>query len=154
VTLNPDVIRSRASEIEDSIARLERFATLPVDDFVSSQDATDIACYRLVVAIEAALAMCYHVAARRFRKAPEDYSACFAVLRDADLLPAALTERLQRMARFRNLLVHMYGRVDHRRVHAIIQHDLQDLRAFVAAVVRLLQQPPDDTAPPAAAGAE
>lgn len=126
MTLNPDVIRTRASDIDASIARLEQFAALPVDEFVSSPDATDIACYRLVVAIEAALALCYHISARRFRKAPEDYAACFAALREAGLLPADLTERLQRMARFRNLLVHMYGKVDHRQVHTIIQHDLQD----------------------------
>ena len=71
MTLNPDIVRARASEIEESVARLERFAPLDVDEFISNQDAVDIACHRLMVAIEAALALCYHVSARRFRKAPE-----------------------------------------------------------------------------------
>ena len=106
MTLNPDLVRARASDIEESVARLERFAPLDLDEFISNQDAVDIACHRLMVAIEAALALCYHVSARRFRKAPEDYASCFAVLQEAGLLPADLTVRLQRMARFRNLLVH------------------------------------------------
>lgn len=29
--------------------------------FFADQDALDVACYRLLVAIEAALALCYHV---------------------------------------------------------------------------------------------
>jgi len=142
VTLNPDIVRTRASEIEDSVTRLERFGQLPVDEFIADRDATDVACYRLMVAIEAALALCYHVSARRFRKAPEDYAGCFAVLQEADVLPAALATRLQRMARFRNLLIHMYWKVDYRRVHEIIRQDLQDLRTFVGIIVRLLQEPP------------
>lgn len=68
---------------------------------------------RLLVVIkpfasQSALALCYHVSARRLRRTPEDYAACFGVLREAGLVPAELTERLQQMARFRNLLVHIY----------------------------------------------
>jgi uncharacterized protein YutE (UPF0331/DUF86 family) len=141
VTLNPDIVRARASEIEDSIARLERFAPVSVDEFISNPDSTDVACYRLLIAIEAALALCYHVSARRLRQAPEDYAACFSALRDGGVIAADLTERLQRMARFRNLLIHMYWKVDYRRVHEIIRHDLADLREFVGAIVRLLDEP-------------
>ena len=42
------------------------------------------------------------------------------------------------MARFRNLLVHMYWKVDYGQVYDVMQHHLGDLRAFAAAVVRLL----------------
>lgn len=142
MTLNPDVVRTRASEIEDSVARLERFAHVPAEEFIADRDATDVACYRLMVAIEAALALCYHVSARSLRKAPEDYAGCFGILQEAQLLPAPLATRLQGMARFRNLLIHMYWKVDYRRVHEIIQHDLQDLRTFVGIVVGLLREPP------------
>ncbi len=41
------------------------------------------------------------------------------------------------MARFRNLLVHVYWTVD-RQVHALIGRNLDDLRAFAAAIVALL----------------
>lgn len=141
MTLNPDVVRARASEIEDSVARLERFGRIPLEEFTSNQDSVDVACYRLLVAIEAALALCYHVSARVLRKAPEDYAGCFAALQEAALVPPDLATRLQRMARFRNLLVHMYWKLDSRRVHEIIAHDLEDLRVFVALVVELMKQP-------------
>ena len=69
---------------------------------------------------------------------PDDYAACFRELAHAGLIPVALGERLERMARFRNLLVHKYWNLDHARVHEIILHDLGDLRDFAAAVARLV----------------
>ena len=138
MTLNPDLVRARCNEIEESVQRLETLAATPLADFLADKDAKDVACYRLLVAIEAALALCYHVSAHHLRKTPEDYAGCFAILGAAGILDPDLTARLQQMARFRNLLVHVYWTVDYRQVHALIGRDLGDIRAFAAAIVALL----------------
>lgn len=137
MTLDADLVRSRCAEIEESVTRLEQIARLSRDRFLADRDIMDIACYRLLVAIEAALALCYHVSARRLRKAPEDYAACFGVLLDGGLLAADLVARLQRMARFRNLLVHIYWKLDYGQVYDIIQQNLGDLRQFASIVAAL-----------------
>ena len=80
MTLNPDVVRARCAEIEESVQRLEALAATPLSDFLTDRDAQDIASYRLLVAIEAALALCYHVSSRRLRTTPADYAGCFALL--------------------------------------------------------------------------
>ena len=138
MTLNPDLVRTRSAEIEESVQRLEALAGLSVTDFLADRDAQDIASYRLLVAIEAALALCFHVSSRRLQTTPEDYAGCFAVLGEAGILSADLTERLKSMAKFRNLLVHVYWKIDYRRVHITMQENLGDLRAFSAAIVGLL----------------
>ena len=138
MTLNPDVVRTRCAEIEDSVQRLEALALLPLADFLADRDAQDIASYRLLVAIEASLAHCYHVSSRRLRTTPADYAGCFGLLGDAGILGPDLTERLKSMAKFRNLLVHVYWKVDYRRVHAAMQENPGDLRAFSATIVALL----------------
>jgi uncharacterized protein YutE (UPF0331/DUF86 family) len=138
VNLNADLIRARCTEIEESVSRLERFQALSREEFLSNPDTLDIACYRLLVAIEAALALCYHVAARQLRKVPEEYAACFGMLQEAGILPGELAGRLQRMARFRNLLVHMYWKIDYGQVYDVIHRNLDDLRGFTAAVIRLI----------------
>jgi uncharacterized protein YutE (UPF0331/DUF86 family) len=138
VSLDRDVVRSRCNEIEESLTRLEAFQSMPLAQFLADQDARDIACYRLLVAIEAALALCYHTTARRLRQTPEDNAACFDALHAAGVIDAALSERLRHMARFRNLLVHMYWKVDYEKVHDVIQHSLEDLRVFGRAIAQLL----------------
>ncbi len=79
MTLNADLIRSRCREIEESLVRLEQLQPLTKDQFVSNQDTLDIACYRLLIAIEAALALCFHVSAKRLKQTPEEYAGCFSL---------------------------------------------------------------------------
>ena len=138
MTMNPDLVRARCAEIEESIARLEQFKQLSPSQFTADQDKVDIACYRLLIAIEAALALCYHACAKKIHRTPDDYASCFRNLAQAAIIPQDLAERLERLARLRNLLVHRYWVIDHVRVHEIIRQDLNDLRQFAAAMAQLV----------------
>jgi uncharacterized protein YutE (UPF0331/DUF86 family) len=138
MTLDPDVIRTRCSEIEQAVGRLERIRTGGRETFLADPDVRDVACYRLLLAIEAALALCYHVSARRLKQVPDDYAGCFAGLAAGGVIAADLSTRLQQMARFRNLLVHVYWHIDYGRVFDVLQTDLDDLRAFSSTIARLV----------------
>jgi uncharacterized protein YutE (UPF0331/DUF86 family) len=136
--LDADVVRGRCQEIEQSLQRLDRIRVDGRENFLTSRDLQDIACYRLLIAIEAALALCYHVSARQLRAAPEDYVDCFASLERAGLISARLSGQLQQMARFRNLLVHVYWTLDYGRVFDVLEQDLEDLREFSGIVASLV----------------
>jgi uncharacterized protein YutE (UPF0331/DUF86 family) len=136
--LNTDLIYNRFREIKQSLERLEALREIPRETFLADQDILDVTCYRLLIAIEAALQICFHVNAQQLRQAPESYSDCFALLEKADVLPSSLTRNLQHMARFRNMLVRTYWDVDNGRVYEIFQGHLDDLRQFVRAIERLL----------------
>ena len=138
MNLNPELVRTRCQEIEESLGRLEKIKAVKKEDFLKDRDLQDIACYRLLVAIEAALGLCYHVSAKHLKRVPEEYAECFAILSDAQIIPKELSETLQRMARFRNLLVHMYWKLDYPAVYDLIQHQLVDLRRFSEAIVSRL----------------
>ena len=134
MSLNLDLIRDRFQDIERSLERLEQIRTLPRDVFMADQDTLDVACYRLLIAIEAALQLCFHISAHSLRRVPEEYAECFAILGEARLLSPELSQSLQRMARFRNMLVHVYWEVDYDQVYHILQEHLGDLRAFIRAI--------------------
>lgn len=138
MTLDADVVRGRCQEIEQSLRRLEMIRSGGREAFLVSDDAKDIACYRLLIAIEAALALCYHVSARRLRTVPDDYAGCFLSLERGGLIEPDLSERLQQMARFRNLLVHVYWTLDYDRVFDVLEHHTNDLREFSRVVAALL----------------
>lgn len=138
MTLNADLVRARCAEIYESIDRLKEFQSLSLEEFLADRDVLDIACYRLLVAIEAALALCYHISAKHLHKVPEEYAACFEVLYNAGLIQEEVKKRLQQMARFRNLLVHVYWKLDYRRIYNVIMDDLEDLRRFASAMAGLI----------------
>ena len=90
MNLNAELVRTRCQEIEESLERLERIKEKSKEEFLKDQDMKDIACYRLLVAIEAALGLCYHVSAKHLKKVTEEYAECFAVLSNAGIIPADL----------------------------------------------------------------
>lgn len=136
--LDQELILKRCQEITDSLDRLEQIGKEPVETFFADQDIRDIGCYRLLVAIEAALGLCYHVTAKQLAKVPDDYAQCFAILEEAGLITAELSANLQQMARFRNVLIHMYWKVDYTEVHRIIKKHINDLRRFAGAMSALI----------------
>ena len=138
MNLNLDLIRDRFQDIQQSLERLEQIGALSRDEFLADQDTLDVACYRLLVAIEAALQICFHVSAQKLHRVPEEYAECFAILGEAGVLSPDLSQNLQQMARFRNLLVHVYWQIDYHRVYGIIREHLDDLRAFIRAIGELL----------------
>lgn len=67
-----------------------------------------------------------------------DFADTFAVLGEAGFLRGELVPALQRMARFRNLLVHGYLKVDDRKVLEILRTRLGDFDEFRAEIARSL----------------
>jgi uncharacterized protein YutE (UPF0331/DUF86 family) len=140
VELNRDLLLQRIQEIRGALASLRVEAARPRDEFVADGQAVDATKYRLLVAIEAAVSICMHVSSRVTARTPESYAECFNQLHDAAILSSELAERLGRMARFRNRLVHLYWRIDNERLWAILRENLDDLEASLVAIGRLIDE--------------
>ena len=132
--INLDLLRLRAQEIRRAANVLAGYSNLSREEFISDQLVVDAAKYRLLVAIEAAASMCTHLAARQLGEAPSSYAQCFQVLASSGIISPELAERLAAMARFRNLLVHVYAEVDDSQVWEVLQSDLGDLEDYLSAI--------------------
>jgi len=137
MTLDRKLILTRCAEIAESCERLEEIAAAGKESFQKDRDRRDIASYRLLVAIEAALNICYHVCSKKLTRIPENYAQCFELLGEDKVITPELSERLQSMARFRNLLIHLYYRVDDEELYEIINNHLDDLRGFCRSMSTL-----------------
>lgn len=139
--VNLDLLVRRARDIRGAVAALRGLSPLPKEQFLADQTVVDAAKYRLVVAAEAAISICTHLAARLARTSPSSYAQCFEVLETKGILSTELTQRMGDLARFRNLLVHGYAETDDGRVWDILQSDLGDLDAYLSEVGRALGEP-------------
>lgn len=137
--VNLDRLRELAGHLRDAVRQLRELGQPPRELFVADPRATNSAKYLFIVAAEAALDICNHLAARRSARSPEDYADCMAIMAELGVVDHDLRTRLMRMARFRNLLVHLYARVDDGEVHRVIREDLGDLERYLASVGRYLK---------------
>jgi uncharacterized protein YutE (UPF0331/DUF86 family) len=94
----------------------------------------------LQLAIETALDLGSHVISSEGYEPPSAYADIFRVLRDEGVVDPALAERLMAMARFRNVLVHLYAEVDETRVLRILRTSVGDLDDLIQLLRRRFAQ--------------
>jgi uncharacterized protein YutE (UPF0331/DUF86 family) len=93
----------------------------------------------LQVSVEACLDIGRRIIAQERFRYPEDNADVFRVLYEEKVVSAQLLSALLEMARFRNLIVHNYARIDDARVYGILKRHLGDFDVFARAIVDYLQ---------------
>lgn len=129
-----DLVAKKLARIETCIADLRRLASPETIE-------TDLVQQRFVehtlqVAIQAALDVASHIVSDERLGEPETNRALFALLSRAGYVGIDLLPALERMAGFRNVLVHGYDEVDLAVVRTIVENHLGDLERFVESVRR------------------
>jgi len=137
--INPNLVATKISEIQQSLERLNGISSKGRDVFLTDPDLIDSAKYRLITAIEASISICNHIIVRKFKRVPESYSDCFTILHECDVITAELAERLGNMTRFHNMLVHIYREIDDEKIFEILTSDLVDFENYIKEIVRFLE---------------
>jgi len=137
--INLDRLRELAGHLRNACRQLRELGKLDAQIFLADATRVNSAKYLFIVASEAALDICNHLAAKQGGRSPEDYADCMAILGELGVLEADLRIRMSKMARFRNLLVHLYWKVDDREVLRAIRENLQDFDSYLDAIGRYLQ---------------
>lgn len=128
--------------IEDNLRQLEAKRGRSFEQFQKDLDGKDAVKYRLQTAAQAMIDISSHLCARlRLEAATEEGSGkCIRALEKKGwLVPERATVYVQ-MIRFRNVLVHLYGEVDDRRVHTIVEKELDYFRMFLADVDAIIER--------------
>lgn len=137
--VNRDRVRELAGHVRNACRELQAIAAEGGERFLADSKTRNSAKYLLIVASEAALDLCNHLAAKKGGRAPEDYADCMTILEEIGVLDPDLRQRMSLMARFRNLLVHLYWKVDDREVYRVIEEHLTDFEAYLGAIGRYLK---------------
>lgn len=119
---------------------LREKAQVSKDLYTGSRDLQAIVERRLQTATESCINIGNHLIARLGLGAPSDYADVFRVLSEAQMLPSALVRQMMDMARFRNLLMHVYWAIDHERVYDSLQTRLSVLEGFARHIARWLKE--------------
>jgi len=125
-------------EINEALFKLGRYSEISEQEFLSSSEKIDSAKYNLIIAIEGAIDICNSIVARAGGRAPQDHADCFAILGELQLLTGEYVNRLKRMAKFRNLLVHLYWKVDNKKVYRILKEDVEDIKDYLSIINRII----------------
>ncbi len=118
---------------------LREFRRMSYDEFVANPLFSSAAERHFHIAIQSAIDIGQYLLSNLMIKQPTDYADVFVKLGEAGVLSPAFAGRLVDMAKFRNVLVHLYLEVDTHMVYQYIQSNLGDLEEFARHVVDFLR---------------
>jgi uncharacterized protein YutE (UPF0331/DUF86 family) len=141
------VLRGRLRLLAEYVSDLRELQDVDPQTYTENKLLRRAVERTLHLAIEACLDIGQHMIAREGFRLPEDNKDVIAVLGENDVLPGALLPNLIAMARFRNLIVHDYARIDDQIVLDIVKRRLGDFDAFAQAIVRYVEASEDPGSP-------
>lgn len=114
--VNPDKIDTLVAEARNSLKYLNAYAKEDPDELIASHEKMSSIKYQFVICAEACLNLCQHISAKEFATIPDSYAECFDLLAENRILDTEHAKQLRQLAGLRNLLVHLYWKVDNRKV--------------------------------------
>jgi len=122
---------------------LKEIQKLAYEDFAREHILKDSAERNFQVAIQAALDIASLILADQSVDIPTEYSSLFPKLAEIGAIPVEFAQRLVGMAKFRNVLVHLYMEVDSKRIYAYTQNNLDDFELFARYIGEYLAALPE-----------
>jgi uncharacterized protein YutE (UPF0331/DUF86 family) len=120
--------------LNDMVAEVEDIQALLLahsdDELLAQSHYIKALKYSTIVVAESMANVLLHVLAKEHNVVIRGFTEVFMKARDLQVMPADLIDRLLPFARFRNMLVHQYWRVQDRVFLANLRNGLEDFRAF------------------------
>lgn len=140
MTVDREMVEGRFDTIDRNLRFLGEYKSVSSTLFSESYKDSQAAKYSLLEIVEASIDIANHIIAVKAYRRAEKYSDMFRILREEGVLEEVLAQRLEDMARFRNMLVYRYGEVDDERVLEFIQHSLGDVVEYMRQIQRFVNE--------------
>jgi len=137
--VSPERLEEKFRRLGEYLAVLRQLRDVPAQALLGDLVRMGSVKYYLQVSIESCIDVAQHVIASEGFRPPQDYADTFTVLAERGILEQDFAERLRRMAKFRNRLVHLYGEIDDRQVVGMLGGDLGDFDRFRQKILALLK---------------
>lgn len=132
-------ILAHLRELDEAAGDWERYRSITLEDLRGDRDKRNMVLHALLVSIQASIDIANHLIAASSSRRPETYRESFAILCDEGLIPEDLSVQLSDLAGFRNVLVHLYCRLDLDEVYGVLQDDLPVVNRYRDLVRAMLR---------------
>jgi uncharacterized protein YutE (UPF0331/DUF86 family) len=133
------LILRKLAELEEYSGQVKEYATFTVDRYSKDWKAQRIVERTLQMMIEICADVAGHIISDKGYRVPATYADTFRVLHENGVLNKDLFETMDKIAKFRNIIVHHYDKIDAEIVVKILKRDLKDFSAYKDAIISILK---------------
>lgn len=128
------------TELEEHLKHLREFSSISVQEYKKSWKTQRIVERTLQIMIELSVDIASHIIGDQGYRVPKSYADTFKVLEEEKILNAAIAKTMQEMAKFRNIIVHGYDKVDESIVVSILKSRLHDFIEYRDGILAFIKE--------------
>jgi uncharacterized protein YutE (UPF0331/DUF86 family) len=136
-----DQIQSRLDILKANLGKLSEMPQRTYEEFASDFRNVDATLHILQTSIQALIDVGGYLVAERALATPRSSHEIFERLEEAGLLPPGTARRAAPIVGFRNRVVHLYDRIDERRVYEILVEHRAELPELLDRLLAALESP-------------
>ena len=133
------LILRKLGELDEYYRQIKEYGKITVAEYSGDWKVQRIIERTLQMMIETCVDIAGHIISDKAFRVPTSYSDAFLILKENRILDDALFTSLKKMAKFRNVVVHLYDKVDAEIVVGILKRNLTDFIDFRDAIVDFLK---------------
>lgn len=136
--VDKNLILRKISELEEYITQLEELKDVTVEEYSKDWKIQRAVERTLQIAIELCVDIANHIISDEGWRVPVSYSDTFKVLKENKVIDNELFSIMERMARFRNIIVHNYDKLDQTIILDILKKNLEDFMKYRDSILKWL----------------
>jgi len=139
VLVDTPLILRKIAELEKYYKQIGEFAGITLDQYVSDWKVQRIVERTLQMMIETCVDIANHIISDKEFRTPVTYADAFKVLCENGIITNDMLFVMEKMAKFRNIVVHQYENIDAAIIITILTKHLDDFMQYKDAITRYLQ---------------
>ena len=137
--VDKSLLLRKLAELEEYLRQVGDFSNISVKEYSEDWKIQRIVERTLQMMIEICVDIAGHIISDTGYRVPKSYADTFRVLYESKNINEDLFGKMEKMAKFRNIVVHHYSKVDAEIVVNILKRDLNDFLDFKNAVINILK---------------
>lgn len=138
--VNKNSVNQKLKKLADSVKMLEEYRKIKEGDFINDRTISGATIHYLVLGIGVILDVGNHILTEVFQEHGDSYEEIILKLGEKKVVPENFAKDNFEMAKFRNLLIHEYIKVDARQVYENLQKAPDIFRKFAKHYVEFLER--------------
>ncbi|NOY65259.1 MAG: DUF86 domain-containing protein [Nitrospirae bacterium] len=134
------LIGRKIAELERYLEQISEYKDISVKKYRKDWKIQRIIERTLHLMIELCIDIANHIISDRNLRMPTSYADTFRVLVEEGIIRTSLFKRLEKMAKFRNIIVHQYEQVEPEIVVSILKKNLKDFEEYKKAVLKVISE--------------
>ncbi len=134
------LIGRKLAQIDTYLGQIREYSKISLTAYKSDWKIQRVVERTLQILIELCIDVANHLISDKNMRLPTGYADTFRVLLENGIISENLFKKMEKMAKFRNIIVHQYEKIEPSIVVSILHKNLGDFEKYKRAIIKYLSQ--------------